>query len=78
MSFHIDTKTMLFDDLSDQEADDLLIEVTKLVLDGTSVYDTTAFKTWCNTFGYGDREALLVMATAYPQRVLLSLLKRKK
>ena len=76
MSYHIDPVTMLFDDLSDEEAATLQKDVEAIVLKGTSLWGTEAFRIWCEVMGYDPNNALLVMSTAYPQRALLSLLRR--
>jgi hypothetical protein len=79
MSYHIDSNSsLLFDNLTDIEAETLQKEVEALVLKGTSVWGTAGFLAWCEAGGFNHDNALLVMATAYPQRALLSLLRRKQ
>jgi hypothetical protein len=73
MSYRVNKTTMLFDDLDKTEASDLKIIVEDLVLRGTSCWKHEAFTSWYKTCGFDERQTLLMMATAFPQRALLSL-----
>jgi len=78
MSYQVDPKTLLFTDLTEEEAATLSEDVTALVLLGTGVADTEGFQAWYKVSGFAPEQTVLVMATAYPQRALLSLLRRRK
>lgn len=80
MSYHVDPTSLLFDDLTEEEADVILKQVEDLVLRGTSgpVFESEAFKAWSAACDFDDRQTLLVISTAYPQRALLSLLKCRR
>jgi len=74
MSYHVNQTTQLFDDLTLTEAEELSITVKEAVLCGSSLYENQAFRSWCASLGYSEKQYLLVMSTAFPQRALLSLL----
>lgn len=78
MSYHVDPKTLLFDDLSASEAVELEIVCRKIVLEGKTDMLHSSFIAWCKAGEYDDRQALLVHAVAFPQRGLLSLVKMHK
>lgn len=73
MSKRVDPKTLLFSDLTKEEAKVLTREMEDIVLRGSNHYASEFFRSWCKEAGYEERN-LLVFATAYPQRALLSLL----
>ncbi len=75
MSYRVDPQTLLFDDLDPNEAKILYRDMEDIVLRGSHHYGAEAFQSWLKAAGYDNRQALLVLSTAYPQRALLSLLK---
>lgn len=78
MSYHVDPKTQLFDNLTLVEAEELWVAVRETVLHGRSLYENQAFRAWCTEMGYTENQYILLMSTAFPQRALLSLLERSQ
>ena len=74
MSYHVDPVSQLFDDLSPMEAQHVFDTVRACVLGGTSLYADPAFEAWRSVLQYDERQGILIMATVYPQRALLSLI----
>lgn len=71
----IDTKTQTFYSLTRDEAALLQESVEKLVLTGEVTSELTFFfEYWCSSLNYTPEQAGILMATAFPQRALLSLL----
>ena len=72
----LDTKTQTFFDFDYNEAIRLRVDLEKLILKGeiTSQLRDEFFEPWRIGLGYDDRQGLLLMSTAFPQRMLLSLL----
>lgn len=69
----IDHATMLFVDLTDQEALELQAFAESVVLHGNIPNPQPEWvDQWMREFGYDERQRLLVISTAFPQRVLLS------
>ena len=78
MSYHVDPTTLLFDELTPEEANRLLQETEELVVKGTTVMESEAFQSWCKTMGYEiPTQRALVMAVAYPQRAFLSFIRTR-
>lgn len=74
----VNLTTQLFEGLTDQEADELQSWVEGVVLRGVfPPKHPDTIEQWFVIFGYDSDHRLLVFSTALPQRVLLSLLKRK-
>jgi hypothetical protein len=74
----INLTTQLFEGLTDQEANELQTWVEGVVLRGTiPPEDPNPIKQWLVVFGHNQDRRLLVISTALPQRVLLSLLLRR-
>lgn len=73
MSYRVNPTSLLFDDLTPPEIAELETLTKQLVLEGRSIFGQRCFIEWCNVAGFDDRQALLVMTTAFPQRALLSL-----
>jgi hypothetical protein len=70
----INNKTMLFEGMTPAERVDLLAWAKAGVLDGNLPQPQPQWVTdWMTVFGYNDTQQLLVISTALPQRVLLSL-----
>lgn len=70
----VNSKTMLFEDMTDEEAEDLQKVCEHLVLDGA--FDGNArhfFEKWRKGSGLTEDQGLLTMSIAFPQRALLSL-----
>ena len=74
MSYHVDPEILLFDDLDEHDAVELELFAKRIVLQGKADMDHPAFRQWSSAAKYDNRQALLVHATAFPQRALLSLL----
>lgn len=71
----VNTTTLMFEDITAQEALSLREAIVPLILNGTiSEQARIYFEHWRTELGYDDRQGLLLMSTAFPQRVLLSLL----
>ena len=74
----IDTKSMLFVDLTDEEAAELTAFAEGVVLHGSIPHPQPEWvDQWMTAFGYDERQRLLVISTAFPQRVLLSVLRHR-
>jgi hypothetical protein len=75
---NVNQDTMLFENLTDDDAVRLRIVVEELVLTGHIMPDARYFfEVWRTSLGMDDRQGLLLMSTAFPQRALLSILKRR-
>lgn len=75
----INLATQLFEGLTDQEANDLQGWVEGAVLRGKfPPKHPNLIQEWFSVFNYNPDQQLLVFSTALPQRVLLSLLKRRE
>lgn len=72
----INSKTMLFEDMTIIEAYLLEEWVNAVVLDGKFTPNGLV-EQWYTECGFNQDQRLLVMSTALPQRALLSLLKYK-
>ena len=73
----INNDTLLFEDLTDAEATHLRTITEALVLSGTLPdWSDPMVDAWMRVCEYDERQKLLTLATAFPQRALLSLLKR--
>lgn len=71
---NINEKTMIFEDLSNEEADAMLVVLENIVLRGEVPSPFPPWlKEWMETFGYNGSQGLLLVSTAFPQRALLSL-----
>ena len=68
----INKQTMLFEDISDDEAREMLYFCKDIVLYG-KVSFPDYFEQWIKEFKYDERQKTLLISTAFPQRVLLSL-----
>ena len=75
MSYHVDSKTLLFDDLTKHEATALYDFVNKLVMEGFVNCQHPAFVSWLAAARMEDHRALLVYSTAFPQRALISMVR---
>lgn len=70
----INKETMLFEDLSEQDRSEMLSFAKDLVLRGITPNPLPDFvEQWMTAFGYSDYQRLLIISTALPQRILLSL-----
>ena len=71
----VDLATQTFKDLTAEEFQELGELVEKLVVFGEfSERLKYYFSFWCQELHFDDRQGLMLMATAFPQRALLSLL----
>jgi hypothetical protein len=69
----INKTTQLFEELTQDEADPLLAWAEDVVLRGDfPPIDPPWLSAWLDTMGYDARQRLLLISTAIPQRVLLS------
>lgn len=73
--FSISLTDHTFTSLNDHQRAELMREIEDLVLKGIPCTYSKYFRRWCHSCGYDERQSLLAMATAYPQRALLSLLR---
>lgn len=73
----INTKTQLFEELTAVEETILERDIKNLVLTGDRNFSPVTkemFDSWCEALGYKEeRQKLLLLATAFPQRALLSI-----
>lgn len=70
----INQTTMLWEDISSAEREEMQRVAEDIVLRGKVPYPVPSWiNDWLTAFGYDERQALLVMSTAIPQRILLSL-----
>ena len=75
----INMQTQLFENISDDEAERMWIWARNMVLHGHfPPLDPPWITQWLEAFGYDDRQRLLLISTALPQRVLLSLCERQR
>ncbi len=71
----INTATMLFTDLTSSQADEMQCWAEDVVLRGVIASPQPEWVTeWFKACGFDERQGLLVVSTALPQRVLLSVL----
>ena len=71
--------TQTFIEMSQSDYIALRQEIELLVVHGTITERIRVFfEFWRVALGYDDRQGLLLMSTAFPQRVLLSLLHHKE
>jgi len=75
MSYRINDQH-LFDDLTDEEAQDLEEFATEIVLQGRVDVAHPAFVIFKQAIGVENVKQMLIYSTSFPQRALLSLLKR--
>ena len=74
---NVNRDTMLFENLTDFDAMRLRVATEELVQTGHIDPDARYFfEVWRASLGFDDRQGLLLMSTAFPQRALLSLLRR--
>lgn len=74
----VNTSTLMFEDLTDDEADSLT-RLAESIMFGPGLTQTEPlFETWMETSNFDARQRLLVMATVFPARALLSVLRRAK
>ncbi len=71
----IDETTMLFTEISAEDRKEMYPLAKRMILEGFIPNPIPKFITqWMETFEYTERQYLMVMATAIPQRILVSLL----
>ena len=74
---NVNRDTMLFENLIDFEAFRLRKATEELVQTGHITPDARYFfEVWRVSLGYDERQGMMLMSTAFPQRALLSLLRR--
>ena len=73
----INQKTMLFEELTLEEGKEMLAFCESVVLEGKMPHPLPPWVgQWLDAFDYNTPDrALLLLSTAFPQRVMLSLLK---
>lgn len=73
----VDTKTLLFTSLTNEEAAALQVELEAIVLEGTLNWNSPFLNAWCVAAGFDveGHQKQLVAATAFPQRGLVSLVR---
>lgn len=71
----INKTTMLFEDISPTERREMLAVCEDIVLRGKLPWPHPDWlRAWMDAFGFDERQQFLTISTAFPQRVLLSLL----
>ncbi len=76
---HINRETMLFEDISDVEYTEMLQTMDDIVLCGKLPYPLPWLAAeWMKCFDYNETQVLLLLSTAFPQRVLLSLVHSRR
>jgi hypothetical protein len=74
---NVNRENMLFENLTDHDAKRLRSAVEELVQTGHIMPDARYFfEVWRVSLGYDERQGMMLMNTAFPQRALLSLLRR--
>ena len=71
----IDKVTMLFNNLTSEEAYELSELANNIIMSGELVTTNPFFKIWCEECDINETQKLFVMTTAFPQRALLSALR---
>lgn len=72
----INPSTMLFEDFTLEESQELYKVARELVFDGKVPYPHPEWLTeWFKVCGFDERQALLVITTVLPQRILFSVCK---
>ena len=75
LAMKINAESMLFEDLTGQEAQELLDLAEAIVLRGDDKWKGHPLViTWMEKFGVKSERQLLVIATTFPQRALLSVI----
>lgn len=70
---------MLFEDFTPEEGKEMLRIARDMILIGEVPFPLPDFiEQWLTEFGYNEHQRLLVLATAFPQRILLSLIEAKE
>jgi len=73
----INKQSMLWEELTPQEKIELYEWAESVVLRGEIPPHPSWLIQWFETFEYDERQRLLLISTAVPQRVLLSLLRNR-
>lgn len=78
MSYRVDPKTHLFDDLTTAEAADLHAVIRNNLYQGDTYQEHPAYRDWCEARGYGEplRVGNVTLPPSFPTYALLSLLAR--
>lgn len=73
----INVDTMLIDDFEDVNKDELVFMLKKMIIKGKIDEELWAiFDEWRIACGLDNKQRLLLMSTAFPQRMLLSLINK--
>lgn len=79
MSYRVHPDTLLFVDLTNEEAKQLQTDVEALILKGErGPINSTAFKMWSIACGHPESQELIMYSMVYSQCALLSILRRKE
>jgi len=74
----INTETMLVKDFEGTNKDELQFLLKKMIVGGKIDEELwPIFDEWRNACGIDDRQRLILISTAFPQKMLLSLLESK-
>lgn len=73
----IDKQTMLFVDMTDEEANDLYKLAEAVVMTGVLPHQSTLFLQWYEACGFDERQSMLIAAAVFPCRALLSVCKHR-
>lgn len=72
----IDQSTMLFVDLTQDDAVAMQAFAERIILRGNIPHPLPQyFHDWMKAFEYDERQGLIMLSTAFPQRVLLSVVR---
>lgn len=74
----IETKTMLITAMTHAECDELEQFCKRIALEGYTDMSHPIYKMWCDTVRYSGNDVLLVYATVFPLRGLISVLNHRK
>lgn len=74
----VDPTTLLFEDLTDEEATALTTLAERIMFGPGLTQTEPLFETWMEAGGFAGEQRLLVMATVFPARALLSIVRRTK
>lgn len=73
---HVDPATLLFTDLSDEDAAHLTDLAYRLLFSSGLTQEEPLVEVWMKAGGFDNRQRLLMLATVFPARALYSVLRR--
>lgn len=80
MAYIVNANDLMFDpeQLTNDESRELELFGESIILQGYVDMEHPAWLAWVSVSGHDDRQRLLTYSTVFPQRVLLSVIKRAK